>query len=96
MGRMEKYKTLLDLVSDPSKQVEWHKMGCEADGFCYDEIKLGDHPPHGFRAGEEAFVEDLVKEFPEERAGVEEYVRLAKKASLREWAGPWPDSRARR
>ena len=56
--RIEKYKTLFDLVSSSDKKVEWAKMGCEEDGFCYDEIKLGSDPIHPFRAGEESFIED--------------------------------------
>eukprot|EP00656_Telonema_subtile_P037929 TRINITY_DN4238_c0_g1_i2.p1 TRINITY_DN4238_c0_g1~~TRINITY_DN4238_c0_g1_i2.p1 ORF type:complete len:623 (-),score=163.51 TRINITY_DN4238_c0_g1_i2:110-1978(-) len=80
VGRIEKYKPLLDLVSGPDK-VEWAKMGCEEDGFCYDEIKLGDTPTHHFRAGKVAFVEDLAKMFPDERAALEEYTELVQKVN---------------
>jgi all-trans-retinol 13,14-reductase len=80
VGRMEKYKTLFDMVSTGST-VEWAKMGTEADGYCYDEIKLGSEEPWKFRAGEENFICDLVREFPEEEAGIREYVRLCKRAN---------------
>ena len=82
VGRMEKYKTLLDLVTGrDAKKVEWAKMGTEADGYCYDEIKLGAEAPFCFRAGEKAFIDGLAKEFPSERAAIEEYVRLCKKVN---------------
>ncbi len=68
------------MVSTGSK-VEWKKMGTEEDGFCYDEIKLGSEAPWKFRAGEENFIADLVKEFPEEEEGIREYVRLCKRAN---------------
>ena len=80
VGRMEKYKMLLDLVSTNVK-VDWAKMGCEEDGYCYDEIKLGDDKPYKIRAGEEAFVSDLIEEFPDEAEAVREYVRLCKRVN---------------
>ncbi|GMH63170.1 hypothetical protein TL16_g03645 [Triparma laevis f. inornata] len=80
VGRLEKYELLFDMVSTGSK-VEWKKMGTEEDGFCYDEIKLGSEAPWKFRAGEENFIADLVKEFPEEEEGIREYVRLCKRAN---------------
>ena len=81
VGRIEKYKLLLDLVSAPGHEVEWAKMGSAADGFAYDQIKLGDEPPHWFRAGEAAFVEDLVKRFPNERTAIERYAALVQKVN---------------
>jgi hypothetical protein len=82
VGRIEKYKMLLDLVSGrDAKKVEWAKMGRASDGFCYDEIKLGGDKPWGFKAGAHAFVDDLVAEFPGERAAIEQYVRLSAKVN---------------
>ena len=80
VGRMEKYAALFDMVSTGSK-VEWAKMGTEEDGYCYDEIKLGEEEPWKFRAGEDNFIADLVKEFPDEEEGIREYVRLCKRAN---------------
>jgi all-trans-retinol 13,14-reductase len=80
VGRMEKYSALFDLVSTGSK-VKWEKMGTEADGYCYDEIKLGEAKPYPFRAGEENFIADLSKEFPTEVPAIKEYVRLCKRAN---------------
>jgi len=77
---MEKYKALFDLVST-GKMVEWEKMGTVEDGYCYDEIKLGDEAPFKFRAGEENFIGDLVAEFPSEEKAIKEYVRLCKRAN---------------
>jgi all-trans-retinol 13,14-reductase len=77
---MEKYAALFDMVSTGSK-VEWAKMGTEEDGYCYDEIKLGSEEPWKFRAGEENFIADLFKEFPEEEEGIREYVRICKRAN---------------
>ena len=71
VGRMEKYAALFDMVSTGSK-VKWAKMGTEEDGYCYDEIKLGEDEPWKFRAGEANFIADLVKEFPEEEEGIRE------------------------
>ena len=82
VGRIEKYQTLFDLVTDPSaKKVRWARMGTEEDGFCYDEIKLGSDEPFKFCAGEEAFISGLVKEFPKEEAAVREWVRLCQRAN---------------
>ena len=81
VGRIEKYKLLLDLVSASGCEVEWAKMGSAADGFAYDQIKLGNEPPHWFRAGETAFVEDLVTRFPNERAAIERYAALVQKVN---------------
>ena len=82
VGRIEKYKMLLDLVSGrDAKKVEWAKMGRASDGFCYDEIKLGGDKPWGFKAGAHAFVDDLAAEFPGERAAIEQYVRLSAKVN---------------
>ena len=82
VGRIEKYKTLLDLVSvDPDHQVEWAQMGTKEDGYCYDEIKLGTDEPIKFRAGEKEFVDELVKTFPEERDAIEKYLALCKRAN---------------
>ena len=79
VGRIEKYQLLFDLVTDPSaEKVRWARMGTEEDGFCYDEIKLGSDEPFKFRAGEDAFIAGLVKEFPEEEDAVREWVRLCK------------------
>ena len=65
VGRMEKYKELLDLVTGRGARcVEWAKMGKKEDGFCYDEIKLGQDKPWGFKAGEKAFVDDLADGAP--------------------------------
>ena len=72
---------LLDLVSAPDKCVDWAQMGSEEDGYCYDEIKLGDDEPIKFLAGEKAFVDTLVKEFPTEREAIEKYLVLCKRAN---------------
>jgi all-trans-retinol 13,14-reductase len=56
-------------------------MGNEEDGYCYDEIKLGEDAPWKFRAGEDNFVNDLVAEFPGEEAGIKEYIRLCKRVN---------------
>ena len=82
VGRVEKYKALFDLVTGKGcKPIEWAQMGTKADGLCYDEIQLGGSKPFKFCAGEAAFVENLIKEFPKERAAVEEYVRLCKRVN---------------
>lgn len=81
VGRVEKYKQLLDLVSARGKEVEWAKMGSPEDGFGYDTVKLGKEAPHTYRAGERAFVDDLAARFSAERAGIEAYVALCKQVN---------------
>jgi all-trans-retinol 13,14-reductase len=80
VGRIEKYEELLDFVSTGSK-VSWAKMGRESDGYAYDEIKLGSDAPFAFAAGEAAFVENLAREFPEERDALLKYVALCKRVN---------------
>lgn len=56
-------------------------MGEAESGHVYDEVKLGSDPGHKFCSGEKLYVDDLVAKFPDEREGIEEYVRLCKKAN---------------
>ena len=81
VGRIEKYKMLLDLVSKEGAEVEWAKMGSAADGYAYDHVKVGSQPPHVFRAGEAAFVSDLASRFPKEEDALLRYVALVKRAN---------------
>ncbi|GMH86537.1 hypothetical protein TrVE_jg4677 [Triparma verrucosa] len=78
VGRVEKYGYLLDLVSEGPK-VTFEKMGGE-DGT-YDEIKIGDAPAHGFRAGKENFINDLVAKFPREKEAIEKYIEMVIKCN---------------
>jgi all-trans-retinol 13,14-reductase len=80
VGRVEKYGHLLDQVSDGEK-VRWQRLGSPADGFCYDQIKIGDTPVHPFRAGEAHFLADLAAKFPEEEGGLRQYLRLVKQCN---------------
>lgn len=81
VGRIEKYKLLLDLVSAPGHEVEWAKMGSEADGYAYDQIKIRGQPPFWFRAGEAAFINGLATRFPSERRAIEQYAALVQKVN---------------
>lgn len=56
-------------------------MGSEDTGYVYDEAKVGDFDMHQFRAGKETFIEDLSKRFPQERAALEEYIKLVKEVN---------------
>lgn len=77
VGRVEKYGYLIDLVTEnESDKIKWARLGDERTGYCYDEIKIGEANIHPLRAGKEEFLEDLCAKFPEERAGLEEYIRL--------------------
>jgi len=80
VGRIEKYKMLIDFVSGPHK-VEWKKLGNEADSFTYHQIKLNNEEAVPFQAGEENFVNRLVKEFPEEQTNIEKYLGFVKKVN---------------
>ena len=79
VGRAEKYGKLLELVSEDP--IEFAKMGSEADGFVYDQIKIGDAPIHSLRAGRQHFIEDLQKRFPEEKEAIERYVDMVVKCN---------------
>jgi all-trans-retinol 13,14-reductase len=75
VGRVEKYGYLLDMVSAGPK-VQWQQLGTEANGFVYDELKVGDAPAHKLRAGKDAFLADLIEKFPDEEKGLREYLAL--------------------
>lgn len=79
VGRAEKYGKLLELVS--SEPIEFAKMGSEADGFVYDQIKIGDEAVHSLRAGRQHFIQDLQKRFPEEKEAIKKYVDLVVKCN---------------
>lgn len=79
VGRAEKYGKLLELVS--SEPIEFAKMGSEADGFVYDQIKIGDEAIHSLRAGRHNFIQDLQQRFPEEKEAIEKYVDLVVKCN---------------
>lgn len=82
VGRVEKYKTLFDLVTtNDEDKVEWQKMGTKENDYCYDEIKLGQDPAFQFCAGEDNYIDNLAKEFPSEREAIKEWVRLCQRAN---------------
>mgnify|MGYP003385189736 FL=1 len=77
VGKTEKYGHLLNMVTlNKEDRIQWQQLGTEQDGFVYDEIKIGENDIHPLRAGRENFINDLVAKFPDERASLEEYVRL--------------------
>jgi len=75
IGNIEKRKKILDLITETP--IEWDQMGKD-NNLIYDEICIGDKNPkiYNFRAGKDNFINDLVLKFPDERAAIEEYVRL--------------------
>ena len=80
VGRIGKYGYMLDQVSEGEK-IQWHRLGTEEDGYCYDCIKIGDAPIHPLRSGEDNFLNDLIAKFPEEEAGLRKYVQMVKECN---------------
>lgn len=78
IGNIEKRKKVLDLICD--EPIEWCKIGKE-DNHIYDEIILEDKYTYYFRAGENNFIKDMVKKFPEEKEAIIKYIELVKKVS---------------
>ena len=81
VGRVEKYGELLKLVSLPGDEVKFKKLGTEENGYVYDEIRVGNLPAFKFRAGKENFLNDLIKQFPNEEDGIRKYVDLCVKCN---------------
>jgi all-trans-retinol 13,14-reductase len=78
IGNMHKRKAILDLICD--KPIEWVQQGEEAGDYVYDEICIeGDM--YKFRAGKQNFIDDLVKQFPEEEDGIKKYVELVQQVA---------------
>jgi len=80
MGRQTLNKTLLDQISEG--QIEWAPL--EED---YDVVKIGygeDGRSYPVRAGNEAWKEQLKKQFPDEIEAIDKYVQMMKttKASV--------------
>ena len=75
IGNIEKRKKILDLITDP--EIEWDKMGSKENGWVYDEIVIGDKHYY-LKAGEEGFLEEVNKYWPEEIENVKQYLEYVK------------------
>lgn len=78
IGNIQKRSKILDLIT--KKKIQWDKMGREDTYEVYDEIYIGDKI-YRFRAGEENYINDLVKEFPDEEETIRRFVNLVKETS---------------
>ena len=58
LGDMTKKQELWDIMTEESGKLEWDRMGCEEDGYIYDNIRIGDKS-YNLRAGEDAFLEEV-------------------------------------
>jgi len=94
IGNVKKRQKYFDLITD--EPLKWDQMGSKDNGFLYDEVVVGggrradgtttgevEHR-YDFRAGQEAFIEEIVSKFPSERPAVEEYVRLIRTISKKD------------
>ena len=78
IGNIEKRKKILDLIT--SENVEWDKMGTKENGYLYDEISIN-NDIYNFRAGKDAFLEEINNHFPEEIENVKRYLAYVKEVS---------------
>jgi all-trans-retinol 13,14-reductase len=81
IGNIEKRKKILDLITEP--KIEWDQMGNKENGYCYDEIVVEDKHYY-LRAGEEAFLREAYKYFPEEIENVKKYLQYVKEVSKKD------------
>lgn len=73
VGKNESLRPMFDFLTD--SKLEWESMGT-----IYDVVKIGEET-YEFKAGEEAFKEQLINYFPEEIESIEKYLKLIRKAS---------------
>ena len=78
VGERELLESMLSVVTD--EPIRFAQLGSEDDGYCYDEIQLGSDMSFKFCAGEDAYIKSLTEQFPSERAGIIEWLRLCKRA----------------
>jgi all-trans-retinol 13,14-reductase len=81
IGNIEKRKKILDLITEP--KIEWDQMGNKENGYCYDEIVVEDKHYY-LRAGEEAFLKEVNKHYPEEIENVKRYLKYVKEVSKKD------------
>ena len=84
IGNIKKRRKVLDIIT--YNPIHWCKMGWERDDNrdIYDEIYIGDNH-YEFEAGEENFINYLMKRFPhEDRQSFEAYIYHIKQASKKE------------
>ena len=81
IGNIDKRKKILDLICNPI--VEWDQMGTKENGWLYDEIVIGKNHYY-LRAGEEAFLDEVKKYWPEEIDNVKNYLEYVKLVSKKD------------
>lgn len=82
IGNIEKRKKILDLITEP--KVEWDRLGTKENGWIYDEIVIGDNHYY-LRSGEDGFLSEVNKYWPEEIENVKrylDYVRVVSKKDI--------------
>ncbi len=75
IGNIQKRKGILDLITEP--KIKWDKMGTKENGWVYDEIVIGDKHYY-LKAGEEGFLSEVQKYWPEEIENVKKYLQYVK------------------
>ncbi len=69
-GDVEKYQPLLDYLGC---HLAWRKLGTQEDGYVYDRFHIRDRI-YSARAGKQALINDLVRDFPDESTNINNYV----------------------
>ena len=78
IGNIEKRSKILDIIT--YKPIEWDRMGTKDNGYIYDEINI-EGKMYYLKAGENEFINELCKDFPEERGNIERYIDEVKRIS---------------
>lgn len=81
IGNIEKRKEILDLIT--MNKIEWEKMGTKENGYVYDQVVIGDKTYY-LRAGEDGFLQEIEKYFPEEIENVKLYLKDVKETSKKD------------
>ncbi len=81
IGNASKRKRVLDFITD--SPLNWCKMGSEDGNYVYDEIVI-ENKLYKFRAGEQNFINDMIKHFPNEKKAIIQYIQLVKKAATKD------------
>ena len=75
IGNIEKRKKILDLICEP--KIEWDQLGTKDNGWIYDEIVIGNQHYY-LKAGEDGFLDEVNKYWPEELENVKKYLDYVK------------------
>lgn len=92
VGDVHKHLKLLDFLG--VTPMTWRKLGTPEDGHIYDRFHIRDRI-YDARAGEQALIDDLTRDFPDEALGIRQYVQAVKRYAQQDLVFesklvPWP------